>query len=166
VVKAPILVLGVGNPLLGDEGVGPRAIEELSRRFRFSPEIDLLDGGTAGLSLLPRILEAERLLVLDAIQAGEPPGSLLALDGKGLASGKGAKLSPHQVGLGEVLALTRFRGGPREVVVMGVEPETLNLQIGLSPKVAAALEKLIRAAVEQLALWGVRAVLKPRRSPS
>lgn len=156
-MSASILVLGIGNPLLEDEGVGPRAIEELARRYRFSPAIDLLEGGTAGFSLLPRILEAERLLVLDAIQAGEPPGSLLVLDGSSLPPAYGKKLSPHQIGLGDVLAVARLYDGPKEVAVLGVEPESLNLQIGLSPKVAEALEKLIEAAIDQLARWGVRA---------
>lgn len=156
-MSAPILVLGVGNPLLADEGLGPRAVEELSRRYRFSPEIALLDGGTAGFSLLPRILEAERLLVLDAIQAGEPPGTVFTLDGDTLPPARGGKLSPHQIGLAEVLALARVQGGPAEVVVLGVEPKSLNLGIGLSPPVARALERLVEAAIEQLARWGVQA---------
>ncbi len=152
-----VLVLGIGNLLLEDEGIGPRAIEELSRRYRFSPEIELLEGGTAGFSLLPRILEADRLLVLDAIRAGAPPGSLLALDGNKLPPAYSKKLSPHEIGLGDVLALARIYGGPREVAVLGVEPDSLNLGIGLSPKVSQALERLIEAVIQQLAGWGVQA---------
>jgi len=156
-MSASVLVLGIGNLLLEDEGVGPRAIEELSRRYRFSPEVQLLEGGTAGFSLLPRIIEADRLLVLDAIQAGEPPGSLLALDGNSLPAACGKKLSPHQIGLGDVLAVARLYGGPKEIAVLGVEPQSLNLGIGLSSRVAQALEKLIEAVIHQLAGWGVRA---------
>lgn len=162
-----VLVLGIGNLLLEDEGIGPRAIEELSRRYRFSPEVKLLEGGTAGFSLLPRILEADRLLVLDAIRAGAPAGSLLTLDGSTLPPASSKKLSPHEIGLADVLAVARLYGGPKEIAVLGVEPESLNLGIELSPKVSQALEKLIEAVIEQLATWGVPAErLSDRPAPA
>lgn len=152
-MTASTLVLGLGNPLLGDEGLGIAALEELRRRWSARPSVELLDGGTAGMSLAPRLCQAERVLVLDAIRAGQPPGTVLALDGTSLASEAAGKLSPHQVGLGEVLAACRLMDGPKEILVLGIEPETTALGLGLSDTVSAALGKLIEEAQRRLEVW-------------
>jgi hydrogenase maturation protease len=147
-----VLVLGLGNPLLSDDGVGPRAIERLARGYRFPGNVELLDGGTGGLRLAAEVAEAEKLLVLDAVDAGLPPGSVLALEPPWREM-KSAKLSPHEISLGDILALARTAGGPQEVVVLGVQPERLGAGVELSPAVAAALERLEAEAVAQLARW-------------
>lgn len=155
-MTSSILVLGLGNPLLRDEGVGPRALQALAARAKFSSEIELLDGSTAGLGLVPRASAAEKLLVLDAVRGGGRPGSVLKLDGRSLARNVSSTTSPHQIGLADILSASRLLGGPEEVVVLGIEPETTELGLGLSEPVEGALATLVDEALVQLREWGVR----------
>jgi hydrogenase maturation protease len=148
-----LLVLALGNPLLGDEGLGLRALEALASTADFPSSVELLDGGTAGLSLVPRLRSAERVLVLDAVSAGRPPGTVLRLDGDELVREGFGKTSPHEIGLGDVLSATRLAGGPEEVVVLGIEPESFSLGVGLSAPVENALGTLVAAALRQLREW-------------
>jgi hydrogenase maturation protease len=150
-----ILVLGLGNPLLSDEGVGPRAIEALASFVVPSSGVELLDGGTAGLSLVPRVAAAGRLLVLDAVRAGRRPGSVLKLDGRALARDLASTTSPHQIGVADILSAAHLMGGPEEVVILGIEPDTTEIGIGLSAPVEGALPKLVGEALAQLGEWGV-----------
>ena len=154
-MTSTVLVLGVGNLLLGDEGLGPRAIAELERVYRFPPAVRVLDGGTAGLSLLSEVTAVEKLVVLDAVQAGVNPGSVVAMEGKALRAAYRIAMGPHDVGLGELLAAARFHGGPKEIVLFGIEPETTELGWGLSPSVVKALPKLLAEVMRQLDAWGV-----------
>jgi hydrogenase maturation protease len=147
------LVLALGNPLLGDEGVGLRALQALASAADLSPSVELLDGGTAGLSLVPRLRAADRVLILDAISAGRPPGTVMQLDGEELRREGYAKMSPHQIGLEDILSASRLAVGPEEVVVLGVEPESLGLGVGLSASVENALGALVSAALRQLREW-------------
>ena len=147
------LVLALGNPLLGDEGVGLRALQALASAADLPPSIELLDGGTAGLSLVPRLRSAERVLVLDAVSAGKPPGTVMRLDGADLGWEVFEKISTHQIGLSDILAASRLAGGPEEIVILGVEPESMSLGVGLSPTVSRALEKLVAEALRQIREW-------------
>jgi hydrogenase maturation protease len=147
------LVLGLGNPLLGDEGVGLRALQALSSAADLPPSVELVDGGTAGLSLVPRLRSAARVLVLDAISAGRPPGTVLRLDGAELGREGFGKTSPHEIGLPDILSASRLLGGPEEVVVLGIEPDSLDLGVGLSAPVENAIGALVSAALRQLREW-------------
>jgi hydrogenase maturation protease len=156
-MSARILVLGVGNPLLGDEGLGPQTIHELSSAYSFPPDVRLLDGGTAGLSLLSEIAAVEKLLVVDAVQTGAAPGTVVSLDGSALDRDRRGLMGPHDIGVRELVTTARLYGGPTETMLLGIEPETLGLGLGLSAPVAKSLPKLMGAVIEQLASWGVEA---------
>jgi len=156
-MKAEILVLGVGNPLLGDEGLGPQVIHELQGAYRFPPEVRLLDGGTAGLSLLSEVTAVQRLLVVDAVQTGAAPGTIVLLEENALRGARRILIGPHEIGVQELLAAARFHGGPRETVLFGIEPERMELALGLSSSVAKSLPKLMAAVIQRLASWGVEA---------
>ncbi len=147
------LVLGLGNPLLGDEGVGLVALQALGSAADLPPSVELVDGGTAGLSLVPRLRSADRVLVLDAVSAGRPPGTVLRFDGAELGREAFGKISAHQIGLDDILAASRLSGGPKEVVVLGIEPESLGLGVGLSAPVENAMGTLVSAALCQLREW-------------
>ena len=147
------LVLALGNPLLGDEGVGLRALEALASATDLPPSVELVDGGTAGLSLVPRLRSADRVLVLDAVTAGRPPGPVLRLDGSELGREGFGKISTHQIGLDDILAASRLSGGPEEIVILGVEPASLSLGVGLSASVESAIGTLVSAALRQLREW-------------
>ncbi len=155
-----ILVLGVGNPIMCDDGVGVRAVELLQQRYRLPAHVSVLQGGTLGLALLPQVEEADRLLLVDAVDAGEPPGTLVRLAGADLPLTLEAKVSPHQLGLKELLSLAALMGkGPRETVLWGVQPESVALSLGLSASVESKLEMLLASLVQELACWG--AVAEP-----
>lgn len=151
-----VLVLGIGNILWADEGFGVRATEALHAGYRCPDGVVLMDGGTLGLNLLPHIESARRVLVFDAIDYGLAPGSLKVLrDGEVPAWGS-RKLSPHQNGFNDVLALAQLHDrAPAHVVAVGVQPLTLDDFGGsLTDPVRAKLVEAVEVAVTQLAEWG------------
>jgi hydrogenase maturation protease len=149
------VVLGVGSPLMGDDGVGVAAVELLRRALGPMAGVALLDGGTWGMQLLPEIEEAGRLLVLDAIYDGQVPGTVVRLEKHELPRLLYQKVSPHQIDLREVFAVAELRGTfPAEAVALGVEPEVVELQEGFSPSVDRAMPVLLEAAADQLRAWG------------
>lgn len=161
---ARALVLGVGNILEQDEGLGVRALEWLQAHCAFPDDgrpVELIDGGTAGLDLLAYLDDVAHLLVLDAVNAaGRAPGTLVALRGAEIPVFLQMKISPHQVGVQDFLAAAQLIGAqPPEVVILGVQPEWLNVGLDLSPAVAAQIEPLARQAVAQLQQWGYAAAL-------
>lgn len=150
------LVLGLGNILLGDEGVGIRVVERLQQLYDLPDELQVLDGGTLGLDLLPYVEDADQLLVVDALELGAEPGTVARLEGHQVPAFLGVKVSPHQVGLADLMAVTRLRGKfPRELVLWGVQPEVIAVGIELSSTVAAQVDNLAEKAAAELGKWGV-----------
>jgi hydrogenase maturation protease len=151
----PDVVIGVGNPLMGDDGFGIVAIALVRERWRDSPSLALVDGGTWGMNLLPLIEGARRLLIIDAINRGLPPGSRIELERAEIPRYLGLTLSPHQLDLREVLALAELRGTlPAETFAIGVQPERVELSLDLSPAVAAKLHGVVADIEDQLLRWG------------
>jgi hydrogenase maturation protease len=149
------LVIGLGNPLMGDDGLGLAALERLGAEWVVPSGVQLIDGGTWGLNLLPLIEAADQVLFLDAVDAGKPPGVAVELTGDELPAGLGHKLSSHQIDLREVLALARLRGTlPRTMVCLGLQPSSIELRTGLSPAVRDRLDALVAATAARLATWG------------
>jgi hydrogenase maturation protease len=157
------LVLGLGNILLSDEGLGVRVVERLLEQYDFPEEVRVMDGGTLGLDLLPYLADASRLLVLDAVQAGRPPGTLVRLAGDEIPVFlDAAKVSPHQDGLHDLLAAAALTGHlPEEVVFWGAQIEALGLGLHLNPAVAAQVDVLVERVMQELAQWGIH----PARGP-
>ena len=148
------LVIGLGNPLMGDDGVGLVVLERLRDGWTLDG-VELADGGTWGMSLLPLIEDAERLVLVDAIAAGAEPGELVVLERDRLPIYIARKLSPHQVDLRDVLAVAELRGTlPAHTVAIGVQPAVVELGTELSPVVREALDTLMGAVVAQLVRWG------------
>ena len=144
------VVIGLGNPLMGDDGVGLAVLDRLRSEWDL-PDVELVDGATWGLSLLPVIEDAERLLLVDAIVAHGAPGDLIELSRARLPIYLSRKLSPHQVDLRDALAVAELRGRmPNEVVAIGVQPAVVDLGLELSAPVAARLNALVHAVVKQL----------------
>ncbi len=150
-----ITVLGVGNLLRTDEGVGVHAVRALAERHREDlPNTDFLDGGTLGLNLLPFIEEANSLLLLDAVDRGSPPGTVIELSGESIPQYAGIKLSEHQVTLQEVLGLARIRGRlPERMMLIGMQPSDLSTGDTLSPTVSAAMPQMLARAEAVLREW-------------
>ena len=156
-----ILVLGIGNLLWADEGFGVRCVETLHRDWQLPPQVTLMDGGTQGLYLLPYVQEADCLLVFDAVDYGDPPGTLREVVGDQVPRFMGAKkMSLHQTGFQEVIAAAEFTGRlPRELVLIGVQPEELEDYGGsLRPLVKARIPAALELALKWLRQWGAPAL--------
>ncbi|HXV86573.1 MAG TPA: HyaD/HybD family hydrogenase maturation endopeptidase [Gemmatimonadales bacterium] len=150
------VVIGLGNPLMSDDGIGLAALQ-LVREWDIAPEVDLVDGGTWGMQLLPAIEDAGRLLFLDAINTGACPGTLTRLSREELPRFLETKVSPHQVDLKDALAVAEFRGRlPHETVAIGIQPATVALGMDVSPAAGAALVTMLAAVRRQLETWGHR----------
>lgn len=154
-MTVPIVIVGTGNSLLSDDGVGPRAIRALGERFELPAEVRLVDGGTAGLGLVAELSDADRILILDAVRTGRQPGTVLTLAGQALRNAPRG-LFPHEVGVADLTATLRLAGRDPEVVLIGIEPARVEVGLELSAPVAASFEALLEAALRQLHDWGVK----------
>jgi hydrogenase maturation protease len=161
-----VLALGIGNVLWADEGFGVRAVEALHAAWVFPQGVRLIDGGTLGLELFDEIASARRLLVFDAIDRGRAPGTLVVLNGSDVPAWSGRRLSPHQNGLNDVLALAALRGrAPHEVIAIGVQPVTLEDFGGsLTPEVKARVPEAVALAVDVITRWGCAPTPRERGS--
>ena len=152
-----ILVLGIGNILWADEGFGVRCVEALNAGWEFPPQVELMDGGTQGLYLLPYVQEADCLLVFDAVDYGDTPGALREVLGEQVPRFMGAKkMSLHQTGFQEVLAAAEMTEKlPAELVLIGVQPEELEDFGGsLRDVVKAQMPAALDIAFAWLERWG------------
>ena len=148
------VVIGLGNPLMGDDGVGLAVLARLRDEWTLAG-VELVDGGTWGLSLLPLIEDADRLVLVDAIAAHGAPGDIIELSRDRLPIYLSRKLSPHQVDMRDALAVAELRGYlPNDIVAIGVQPQAVALGTELSGPVARQLDPLVRAVVGQLERWG------------
>ncbi len=149
------LVLGIGNLLIGDEGVGCLAIEALGQRYTMPPEVECVDGGTAGFELLSMLDNKEHVILIDALRDDREPGTVIMVEGDQVPRAFLARTTPHQLGICDVLAAAQLTDTmPRHLTLYGIEPKQLDVGIGLSPEVRAGMEKTIRAVVEQLRHYG------------
>ncbi len=146
-----ILVLGIGNVLLSDEGIGVRAIDELQKHYRFSEDVELLDGGTSGIELLPYIQHRDYLVIIDAIKSGHAPGTILRVEGDDVPARFRTRISPHQIGLSDLLATAEISGNmPKNLVLFGIEPKSMELNLELSQEVQDGLDRLLEVVIEEL----------------
>jgi hydrogenase maturation protease len=145
-------ILGVGNLLLADEGFGVHVIERLQQKYRFPPTVELLDGGTAGIMLAPFMEDKDILFVLDVVNLDDKPGSIHQFSNEDVCSGNiQTRMSPHQVGLLEILDLCRLRGqAPDRVEMITVVPADLSTKIGLSSPLEVAVDEVIAVLLEKL----------------
>jgi hydrogenase maturation protease len=159
-----VVVFGIGNLIQGDDGFGVHVLRWLSSHYAFSDQVSLVDGGTAGLGLLPFIGAGDRVLFLDAIDCGRQPGDVLDFEGVDWLTLPSATVSPHDLGLSDLLAAALLtEQAPDEVVVLGVQPGSTSLSAVLSPDVALQVEPIGRRALRTLKAWGVPAI--PSDSP-
>ena len=144
---------------MNDDAAGVQVVRELAGQYEFPPEVTLLDGGTLGLDLLPHLEGIDRLLVVDAVETGHPPGTLIRLTGEDIPLALATKVSPHQMGLKDLLLVADLQGhAPPEMVLWGVQPESIEMDMTLTPAVAEAVPALRTRVMTELAAWGIRPV--------
>jgi hydrogenase maturation protease len=148
--RSRLLILGLGNLLCSDDGVGAFVAGAIAEPRRAPEGVLVLDGGTLGLSLLPYLEDAEQAILVDAIQADAPPGTIVRLEGDEVGPAVAARLSVHQVGVSDLIEAARWRGTvPPTLVLLGVVPETIELGVGLSAPVRAAAGDLLRLVCDE-----------------
>jgi hydrogenase maturation protease len=151
------IVIGVGNLLRRDDGLGVHALRRLRDAGAAPPGVELLDGGTAGLMLLPHIAGARRAIAIDAVDVGAPAGTLVRLAGDEIPAGLADGRMPHGVGLLDLLGAARLTGTwPEELVLHGAQPASTGLGTELSAPIAACLDELVRRVADDLLGWAGR----------
>jgi len=161
-----VLVLGIGNLLMQDEGIGIHAVRQLGSRYRLPENVELIDGGTSGLDLLPVIEDARRLIVIDALRCEAAPGTVVLFRNEEVPAFFRTKLSPHQVGLADVLAMLSFKGtAPASVTLVGVVPSEMLVGMELTPVVSDSMDRLIATVVDELTRSGVKCEPLPPSNP-
>jgi hydrogenase maturation protease len=151
-----VLVLGVGNLLLSDDGVGVHTIQRLQEVARLPEEVQVVDGGTSGLDLLHYLEGVSHMIIVDAVETGQAPGTLMRITGDQVPAYLSLKMSPHEIGLPDMLFAAKLRDlYPEEVVIWGVQPATTGVGLDLSPPVAAQLDVLVEKVLEELKGWGI-----------
>ncbi len=148
--STPLLVLGLGNWICGDDGLGVDAVGRLLSEYEAPAGARVLDGGTLGLSLLPELETADQAILVDAVRDDAPIGSFVRLEGDEVAPAVAARLSPHQVGVSDLLEAARWLGRyPRRVVLLGLVPGSIELGLERSAAVQAGLPQLVERVVEE-----------------
>jgi hydrogenase maturation protease len=150
------VVLGLGNLLNRDEGLGVEALKRLDTQLGEQSQVELLDGGVLGLNLLMIVEECSHLLILDAVNVGKPAGTVVELRKDQIPLYAGVKLSQHQVTFQEVLGLANIRGYlPEHLHLVGIQPEDLSIGLELSPTIEHALPDVVYRAKVVLESWGL-----------
>lgn len=130
-------------------------MRRLEERYDFPDDVEVVDGGTLGLKLLPILEDADRIIILDAVDVAEPPGTLIRIGWDDVRRTLPVKISPHQETVTEVLGLLELRRGkPQGFEIVGVQPRSLEMGLELSPEVEEGLEAALGAVLEILAAWG------------
>ncbi|MEF8822965.1 MAG: HyaD/HybD family hydrogenase maturation endopeptidase [Desulfohalobiaceae bacterium] len=155
--QTDILILGIGNVLLSDEGAGVMAVWKLQQDYALPPEVEVLDGGTSGMELLSTIENRKRLFLLDAISSENvDPGSVIRID---LSEEPGFfqnKVSPHQLGLSEILAVTQLTDTqPENIVLYGIRPSSLETGTELTPEVQSGIRTALDMLLSDLGRLGI-----------
>lgn len=151
-----LVVLGVGNTLLTDEGIGVRAVEALLRRYALPPAVSVIDGGTAGMELLESLEDLDKLIIVDCVRVGQPPATVIRRVDDEVPQFFRTKISPHQIGVSDVLAALQLRERfPKRLTLIGIQPKSLDTGIELTPEVAATIPEVLAAVVDELRRAGV-----------
>lgn len=151
------IVLGLGNVAQADDGLGIHAVRELLARYDLPPRVEVVEGGTAGLLLVPTLSDADRAVIVDAIDLAAVPGTLHRLDGQSWSTAFLPRLTPHDAGLSDLLGAAALAGAlPAELLLLGVQPERIGWGCEPTSTVAAAIPMLVDALVGELRAWGLR----------
>jgi hydrogenase maturation protease len=148
--KCKTLVLGIGNILLRDEGIGVRVVEAL-KTMPLPPDVELVDGGTAGADLIDVLAQRQNVIIVDAVQSDAPPGTILKLTPRDLLESRDTALSLHDLDVPQTLAMTRLLGcAPEQVIIIGIVPESIDPGMELTPALQALVPRIVRLVREQI----------------
>ena len=158
---AEVTILGVGNVILKDEGFGVRVAEYLDHNYTFPDSVQIVDGGTLGIELTQYVTGTNKLLVIDSINGGAEPGTVFRFHNDAIMEHFQDKLSAHEVGIQDVLALLTVTGHKiPDVIVIGAQPFDVEAGVGLSDGMQALLPQIVEQALKDLSSWGIEAQRK------
>lgn len=162
-----ILVLGIGNILLSDDGVGVHIVNKLNDEYTFPDNVTLIDGGTKGLDLLPLLEGKEKVLFVDAANFKKEPGAIDTVIGDKIPAFLSQKLSVHQIGIPDMLFAARLMGiTPPEMCLIGIQPKTMDTSTEMSEEIKARFDDLYSKVLDKLREWGVNPVRVRNNAPS
>ena len=163
--KMTVTLIGLGNILMRDEGVGIQALQALKDRYELPPGLEVVDGGTSGLDLLPYIEGRDRVLFVDAVNFRQEPGYIGILENQEIPALFGPKGSLHHLGLMDVLAAAQLLGtAPRDVCLIGIQPQTIELGLDLSELLREKMELLLARITAKLQEWGIDCKVLPAKA--
>ncbi len=156
-MKKKILIVGLGNVLLSDEGLGVKVVKDLEKEINFPEEVEILDGGTGAFFLLPHLEKADYLIIVDAIKAGHKPGTLLIENLENLPQDTLEKISLHEISFPDLLRILELKGKKFEKIILaGLEAKTLDVGTELSQEVKEGLPLLKEKILSILREWGIK----------
>jgi hydrogenase maturation protease len=161
-------VLGLGNVLMGDDGLGPAVVRAFEAEYVVGPGVEVIDLGTPGLDLLPWLADVDRVVIVDAVKSDLPPGTVRIYDKEDiLRHAPSVRVGPHDPGVKEALVTLEFAGrGPRDVTLIGVVPATNAMSLELSASVQAAIPSVLEQIARVLARGGTPARRRSRAEAS
>ena len=162
IIKEPtVTILGLGNILLTDEGVGVKTVNEFEKRYAVPDYVEIVDGGAAGLDLLPFIEGREKVLMVDAVNFDREPGHIDLLENDAIPIRITEKASMHHLGLLDVLCIVRLSGNmPKDLCLIGIQPKSLALGIDMTKEMCDKVDNLVERIVEKLRAWNIPCVLR------
>ncbi len=151
-----IVVLGLGNILLSDEGVGVHSVNAIKEQYVFRPKVNIVDGGTMGLDLLPLFQNGDRILVIDAVDFRRSAGHIGVIEGDAIPSVLNVKLSTHHIGLSDLLFTAKLtRTTPPEICLIGIQPKSLEVGLDMTEEIKGQTVNIIDLAINILTKWGI-----------
>ena len=161
-----ILLLGLGNTLLKDDGIGVHAIHALKKGYHFSPQIEMIDGGTLGLDLLHLLENRDKILFVDAVDFGKAPGTIGVLENEDISSAFQTKLSVHHIGLPDLLLAAKWMDiKPSKICLIGIQPERMDMGLEMTEPVRGKIGELVNRIIGELEGWGITCTaLLPERT--
>jgi hydrogenase maturation protease len=162
IIQEPtITILGLGNILMTDEGVGVHTVNEFEKRYEVPDYVEIVDGGAAGLDLIPFIEGRQKVLMVDAVNFDQKPGYIDTLENDAIPVRLTQKASMHHLGLMDVLCIVRMSGNmPKDMCIIGIQPKSLELGLDMTPEIWDKKEMLIERIVSKLKDWNIPCVLR------
>lgn len=161
-----IALIGLGNILLRDEGVGVHVVNVMREKYTFSPEIEILDGGTMGLDLLPFIEGRDRIIIVDAVDFGKEPGHIGIVEDGDIPYALRSKLSVHHIGLSDVIfAIKLMDKMPPKMCLIGIQPDAIEVGLDVTETVKSRIQAIIDLTIRTLEEWNITCALQsPQKS--
>ena len=154
--QSKIAVLGIGNLIMQDEGVGIHVIRKLETEYIFQPEIELIDGGTSGSELYGFFEDNDKMIIVDAVNFDEEPGFIGTIEKDDILKRLNTKLSMHNLGLTDVLSHVKLLDiEPSEIFLVGIQPAVIELHDELSDIISERVDRILEVVCMKLTEWNV-----------